>query len=79
MDDYAITDLVANYDKDTYGSWTLQYIQGQLWLFFRHTYLDANLPCHVYAYTTVPASALESGDLSVDLTLADTPYKAVIR
>ena len=79
VDDYAITDLVAKYKSDTYASWTMNYINGQLWLYFRHTYLDANLPCHVYAYTSVPAAALESGDLSVDLTLAGTPYTAVIR
>ena len=79
VDDYAITDLVANYNSDIYEGWTLQYIESQLWLYFHHTYLDANLPCHVYAYTTVPAEALNDGSLSVDMNLAGTPYTATIR
>ena len=79
VDDYAITELNAKYNEDVYPSWELQYISGQLWLYFRHTYLDANLPCHVYAYTTVPADALNSGSLSVSATLAGQPVSITIR
>lgn len=79
VDDYAITNLVANYGEDIYQGWRLQYITNQLWLSFTHTYLDANIPIHVYAYTTVPSSALSEGSLSVDMTLADTPYTIDIR
>lgn len=79
VDDYAITNLVANYGEDVYQGWRLQYITNQLWLSFTHTYLDANIPVHVYAYTTVPSSALSEGSLLVDMTLADTPYTIDIR
>lgn len=79
VDDYAITNLVANYGEDVYQGWRLQYITNQLWLSFTHTYLDANIPVHVYAYTTVPSSALSEGSLSVDMTLAGTPYAIDIR
>ena len=79
VDDYAITDLTAHYGEDSYQGWRLQYITNQLWLTFTHTYLDANLPVHVYAYTTVPSSALDEGSLSVDVTLAGTPYTITIR
>lgn len=79
VDDYAITELNAKYNEDVYPSWELQYISSQLWLYFRHTYLDANLPCHVYAYTTVPADALNSGSLSISATLAGQPVSITIR
>jgi len=79
VDDYAITDLCANYNGDTYQGWRLQYISGQLWLSLMHTYLDANIPTHIYAYTTVPSNALNEGTLSVDMTLAGAPYTVTIR
>ena len=79
VDDYAITDLAANYDGNSYQGWDLKYISGQLWISFMHTYLDANLPVHIYAYTTVPSSALDGGTLSVDVTLAGMPYTVTIQ
>ena len=79
VDDYAITELNAKYNEDSYQSWTLSYLANQLWLYFTHTYLDANIPAHVYAYTTVPAEALNTGSLSVDMMLADTPCTVTIR
>lgn len=79
VDDYAITKLAAKYNEDVYQNWQMQYISSQLWLSFRHTYLDANLPCHVYAYTTVPLAALDSGSLSVTAAIAEQPISVVIR
>ena len=79
VDDYAITDLCANYNDDTYQNWQLQYLASELWLSFHHTYLDANIPTHVYAYTTIPAKALNEGTLSVDVSLAGKPCNIAIR
>lgn len=79
VDDYAITNLVADYNGDTYNGWELHYIVSDLWLRFRHTYLDANLPCHVYASTTVPVGALDDGSLSVNMDLVGLPYTIAIR
>lgn len=78
VDDYAVTDLCANYNGDTYQGWRLQYITNQLWLSFTHTYLDANIPTHIYAYTAVPSAALNEGSLSVDMTLDGTLYNVTI-
>ena len=79
VDDYAITNLMALYNADTYRSWKLQYIASEIWCTFRHTYLEANLPCHVYAYAIIPAAAFDSGNLSVNLNIDGAPYTVTIR
>ena len=79
VDGKALANLVATYNTDTYKRWEFQYIEGQLWLYFHNTYLDANLPCHVYAWTNVPAEALNSGSLSVSLEAAGSPRIITIR
>ena len=51
VDDDGLTDIVATYNGNGYSSWTMQYLAGELWLYIRHTYLDANIPCHLFVYT----------------------------
>lgn len=80
IDDFAITDLVANYGSNTYKNWQLQYIASELWLYIHHTYFDANMPVHIYAYTTIPSSAASDGEpLSVDMTIAGQEKHLVLR
>lgn len=79
VDSYALTDMTANYNGNTYQNWTMSYLSGQLWLYFMNTYLEANLPCHVYAYTSVPADVLNGGPLTVDLNICGEPYKVTIQ
>lgn len=79
VDGYALTDLLATYNGNTYQSWRLSYISSQLWMYFMNTYLEANLPCHVYAYTSVPADVLNGGPLTVDLNICGEPYKVTIQ
>lgn len=79
VDDYAITDLVANYEGNDYTDWTMQYIANEIWLHYSHTYLDANLPDHAFVYTYVPEKAISEGSLSVDLTLGGEEKTIVIR
>ncbi len=79
VDDYALTDLIATYNGNTYQNWTMSYISGQLWMYFMHTYLEANLPCHIYAYTSVPADVLNGGPLTVDLNISGQPYTVTVQ
>ena len=37
------------------------------------------LPCHIYAYTTAPADALNDGSLSVTATIVDQPASIAVR
>ena len=71
IDDDAITDLVAKYKGNTYASWEMNYLSGQLWIPIWHTGMDANIPLHIYVYTTLPHDALDNGDVTVSMTLAD--------
>lgn len=79
IDDYVITDLVANYNEDVYQGWTMSYLSGELWLYYFHTYQEANLPNHIYVYTTIPADALSGGSVSVDLNLVGHGYTIAIQ
>lgn len=80
IDDFAITNLVANYGSNTYKDWNLQYIANELWLYIRHTYFDANMPVRIYAYTTIPSSAANDNEsLSVDMTIAGQEKHLVLR
>lgn len=79
VDEYAITDLVADYNGDDYSDWTIQYIANELWLYIHNTYFDANLPEHLFVYTYVPASAIDGGSLKVDMNLGGEEKTVVIR
>lgn len=79
VDEYAITDLVADYNGDDYSNWTIRYIANELWLYIRNTYFDANLPEHLFVYTYVPASAIDGGSLKVDMNLGGEEKTVVIR
>ncbi|MBR3226447.1 MAG: DUF5067 domain-containing protein [Atopobiaceae bacterium] len=79
VDGKALANLVANYNGDIYKNWKFQYVEGQLWLYFHNTYLDANIPCHVYAWTNVPVEAINGGNLSVSLDVAGGPRTITIR
>lgn len=79
IDDYVITDLVANYNGNAYQGWTMSYLSGELWLYYFHTYQEANLPNHIYVYTTIPADALSGGSVSVDLNLVGHGYTIAIQ
>ncbi len=68
VDGDCLTNLVATYNGNTYSSWDMQYIASQLWLYISRTYLEANMPCHLYVYTTIPEKALDDNSpVTVDL------------
>lgn len=78
IDGDAITDLVASTsDGNTYESWTYQYVSAQIWCHIRNTYLEANLPLHIYVYTYIPASMMNS-PVNVKLNLAGQPRQITI-
>ena len=78
VDGDAITDLVATTASgNTYGNREYQYITSELWLYIRNTYLDANLPEHIYVYTYIPASVMGDG-VTVNMKLAGTNYEITI-
>ncbi len=80
VDDYALTDIVANYNGNTYSGWRLSYVTSELWLYFHHTYLEANLPEHVYVYTSIPSTALDDGQpVTVDLNVAGEAKTITVR
>lgn len=79
VDQYAISDLTANYNGNTYQNWEMKYVANQIWMPIMNTYLEANIPAHLYVYTAVPAEALNSGSLSIDLSLAGEPRTIVVR
>lgn len=79
VDSYALTDMTANYNGNTYQNWTMSYLSGQLWLYFMNTYLEANLPCHVYVYTSVPADVLNGGSLTVDMNVIGQPRTITVQ
>ena len=69
IDDQGITNIIATVKGNTYSSWEYQYISSQLWLYIRHTYLDANLPLHIYVYTYVPKANMKD-TITVNLKIA---------
>lgn len=79
VDGYALADMTANYNGNTYQNWEMKYVTGELWLPFTNTYLEANLPCHVYAYTTVPADVLNGGSVTVDMSISGIPYEIAVQ
>ena len=64
-----ITNLIATVNGNTYGNWTYEYINYDLWLRAENTYLDANLPIHIYVYTNIPADSIYN-KIDVELTIA---------
>lgn len=69
IDRSGITNLIATVNGNTYDSWTYQYINSELWLYADNTYLDANLPLHIYVYTYIPADSIND-KIDVELTIA---------
>lgn len=54
IDGDGITNLVAEVNGNTYEKWEYQYIAYELWGYLYNTYLEANLPLHIYVYTQIP-------------------------
>lgn len=80
VDSSALTDIKATYRNNTYGDWDMKYLSGELWLSMERTYLDANVPAHVYVYTILPESASSSDDsISVDLKIGGLGKHIVVR
>ena len=80
VDDDGLTDIVATYNGNGYSNWTMQYLAGELWLYIRHTYLDANIPCHLFVYTPLPEKALNDDEaISVDLKIGGEPKTITVR
>ena len=80
VDDDGLTDIVATYNGNGYSSWTMQYLGGELWLYIRHTYLDANIPCHLFVYTPLPKKALNyDGPITVDHKIGGEPKTITVR
>lgn len=72
IDGEAITELVATAGGNTYEDWEYQYISSELWLYIRNTYLEANLPLHIYVYAMIPSASANS-NVSVNLKIAGQP------
>ena len=71
IDSSAITNIVASYNNNTYKNFDMKYLASELWLSAKRTYLDANIPVHVYVYAALPASALDDEQpINVDLAVA---------
>ena len=80
VDGDGLTNIVATYNGNTYSSWEMQYISSQLWLYIHRTYLEANIPCHLYVYTSIPAAALDDGQpITIDLKVGGEPKTITVR
>ena len=80
VDGDGLTDIVATYNGNTYSSWTMQYVSSWMWLHIRRTYLEANIPCHLYVYTAIPEAALDDGQpISIDLKVGGEPKTITVR
>jgi lipoprotein len=69
IDGDGITNLVATVNGNTYSNWTYQYVEGEIWCYIRRTYLDANLPLHIYVYTYIPSGNMND-EIKVELKVA---------
>lgn len=65
----AISDVVANYNGNTYKSFEYKYVVSELWLSAKNTYFDADMPVHIYVYRQIPESAINRG-VTVDMVVA---------
>ncbi len=80
VDGDGLTNIVASYNGNTYSSWTMSYLSSRLWLYIRRTYLEANIPCHLYVYTSIPEKALDDGQpITVDLKVGGEPKTITVR
>jgi hypothetical protein len=58
VDDDALSNIEATYNGNTYSSFDIQYNYGNDYLMsMYHTYIEANIPEHVYVSAILPASA----------------------
>ena len=72
IDKDAITDLVATVNGNTYEQWKYQYVSAQIWCRIKNTYLEADLPLHIFVYAMIPSSAMDES-ITVNLNLAGQP------
>lgn len=80
VDGDGLTDIVATYNGNTYSSWTMQYVSSWVWPYIRRTFLEANIPCHLYVYTAIPEAALDDGQpISIDLKVGGEPKTITVR
>ena len=80
VDGDGLTNIVASYNGNTYSSWTMSYLSSRLWLYIHRTYLEANIPCHLYVYTSIPEKALDDGQpITVDLKVGGEPKTITVR
>lgn len=80
VDGDGLTNIVATYNGNTYSSWTMTYLSGELWLRIHRTYLEANIPCHLYVYTSIPETALDDDQpITIDLKIGGEPKTVTVR
>lgn len=80
IDDAGLTDIEATYNGNSYSGWDINYISLDLWIPVFHTYLEANIPCHLYVYTSMPDTALDDGQsITVDLKIGGEEKTIVVR
>ncbi len=77
VDSGAVSNVVATYNGNTYKGWDYKYVVSELWLSAKRTYFEANMPVHVYVYTSIPSSAT-SGSVTVDMDIAGQDKQIVI-
>ena len=77
IDGQGITNIVAVVNENTYGGWEYRYVQSQLWLPIKRTYLEANLPLHVYVYNNIP-SANMNDKITINLKIAGEDKRILI-
>ena len=70
--DQAIKNNQLLYNGNTYSNFDMKYLAGELWLSAKRTYFDANIPVHIYVYTTLPATATDDDkQIAVTTTILD--------
>ncbi len=80
IDDDGLTDIKATYNGNNYSDWDIDYIAYELWVPVSHTYLEANIPCHLYVYTVIPDKALDDGQaVTVDLKVGGEQKTITVR
>ena len=57
--DQAIKNNQLLYNGNTYSNFDMKYLADELWLSAKRTCFDANIPVHIYVYTTLPATAID--------------------
>lgn len=80
VDGGAFSDIIATCGTGTYSGFELQYIVGDMWLYFYNTYMEQYDADHIYVYTQVPKEAVNADQpVSVSLKIDGADKKIVIR